>query len=138
VLIHEADRPLTTPEGVDAVLAAAEGLPAAVAAVPVRNTLKRTVDGRVECTVPRDRLHQVQTPALFDRAVLEDALRRSQEERWDCADELALAARAGIPTKLVTGDPLNVPISIPDSVPFAELVLAVGARRASTPLERSR
>jgi 2-C-methyl-D-erythritol 4-phosphate cytidylyltransferase len=123
-LIHEADRPLTTPRGVEAVLSAADGLPAAVAAVPARNTLKRVVDGRVLGTAPRERLHQVLTPSVFDRALLEDALRRGQEEGWGCAHELELAARAGISTRLVPGDPLNVPISTPESVPFADLILA--------------
>lgn len=122
-LIHEADRPLTTPGCVEAVLSAAEGLPAAVAAVPARSTLKRVVEGRVVGTVPRERLYQVQTPAVFERALLEEALRRSHQEGWSCPDELALVARAGIPTRLVPGDPLNVPISTPESVPFAELTL---------------
>jgi 2-C-methyl-D-erythritol 4-phosphate cytidylyltransferase len=123
VLIHEADRPLTTPACIEAVLSAADGLPAAVAAVPARNTLKRVVNGRVEGTVPRERLYQVQTPAVFDRALLEEALRRSRDEGWDCHHELALATRAGMPPRLVPGDPLNVPISMPGSVPFAELAL---------------
>src|SRR5439155_19964613 len=78
VLIHEPNRPLTSPGSIEAVLLAAEGLPAAVAAVPARNTLKRVVDGRVVETVPRERLHQVQTRAVFERAVLDDAPRRDR------------------------------------------------------------
>jgi 2-C-methyl-D-erythritol 4-phosphate cytidylyltransferase len=128
VMIHEADRPLTTPGWIDAVLSAADGLPAAVAAIPARNTLKRVVNGRVEATFPRERLYQVQTPEVFDRALLEGALLRSREEGWNCRHELAMAARAGMPPRLVPGDPLNVPISMPGSVPFAELALT-GRRR---------
>ena len=123
-LIHDADRPLTTPAGIEALLRAGDGLPAAVAAVPARNTLKRVVDGEVVETVPRDRLYQPQTPVVFDRALLQDALRRAREEAWSCIHELQLATMAGIPTRLVPGDPLNVPISAPASVPFAELTLA--------------
>jgi 2-C-methyl-D-erythritol 4-phosphate cytidylyltransferase len=126
VMIHEADRPLTTPGCIEAVLSAAEGLRAAVAAVPARNTLKRVVNGRVEGTIARERLYQVQTPEIFDRALLEEALRRSREEGWDCHHELALATRAGMRPRLVPGDPLNVPISAAGSVPFAELTLARG------------
>src|SRR2546423_1117608 len=72
VLVHDADRPLTSPGCVEAVLSAADGLPAAVAAVPARNTLKRVVDGRVVETVSRERLHQVQGVAVFDRALLDE------------------------------------------------------------------
>jgi 2-C-methyl-D-erythritol 4-phosphate cytidylyltransferase len=130
ILIHEGDRPLTTARCVEAVLTAADGLPAAVAAVPARSTLKRVVDGLVVGTAPRERLHQVRTPAVFDRSLLEEALARGRREGWGCADELALSARAGIPMTLVPGDPHDVPISVPDSVPFAELVLAAGPSRA--------
>ena len=124
VLIHEPDRPLTSPGCIEAVLLAAEGLPAAVAAVPARNTLKRVVDGRVVETVPRERLHQVQTPAVFERAVLDDALRRDRREGWSCPDELTLVTRAGIPIRLVPGDLLNVRVSTSEAVPFAELTLS--------------
>jgi 2-C-methyl-D-erythritol 4-phosphate cytidylyltransferase len=123
VLIHDADRPLTTPAGVEAVLRGGDGLPAAIAAVTARNTLKRVVDGVVVATVPRERLAQALTPAVFERALLEGALRRAQKEAWRCVDEVELATMAGIPTRLVPGDALNVPISRPESVPFAELTL---------------
>ena len=92
--------------------------------MPARNTLKRVVDGRVVETVSRERLHQVQGIAVFDRALLDEALRHSQQGGWGCADELSLVVRAGIPTTLVPGDPLNVAISTPEAVPFAELTLA--------------
>jgi 2-C-methyl-D-erythritol 4-phosphate cytidylyltransferase len=133
VMIHEADRPLTTPGCIEALLSAADGLPAAVAAVPARNTLKRVVNGRVEGTIARDRLYQVQTPEVFDRALLQEALRRSREEGWDCRHELALATRAGMQPRLVAGDPLNVPISTAGSVPFAELTLARGRTPSGEP-----
>ena len=123
VLVHEADRPLTRPGWVEAVLSAAEGLPAAVAAVPARNTLKRVADGRVVETVSRERLYRVQGVAVFDRALLDEALQHSQQGGWGCADELSLVLRAGIPMTLVPGDPLNVAISTPEAVPFAELTL---------------
>jgi 2-C-methyl-D-erythritol 4-phosphate cytidylyltransferase len=95
-----------------------------VAALPAHNTLKRVLDGRVVATVPRDRLYQVQTPAVFDRALLEQALGREEREGWGCSDELALALRAGLPVTLVAGDPLNLPVSRAESVPFAELRLS--------------
>lgn len=125
-LIHDGDRPLTTPAVIEGFLRAGDGLPAAVAAVPVRNTLKRVVDGEVVETVPRDRLYQPLTPSVFDRALLEEALRRAQKEAWSCVHELQLATMAGIPIRLLPGDPLNVPISTPESVPFAELALLAG------------
>jgi 2-C-methyl-D-erythritol 4-phosphate cytidylyltransferase len=124
VAVHEADRPLTSAAQLDAILEAADRHPAAVAALPARNTLKEVADGgRILRTVPRERLHQVQTPAAFDRALLEEALRRDRGEGWGCAGELQLAARAGCPPHLVMGHALNVPVSSPESAAFAELAM---------------
>lgn len=106
---------------VEAVLQSAEG-GGAVAAVQARNTLKEVREGRVCGTVPRERLYQVQSPAVFERVALEQALAREGSEGWNCADELELAARAGLRPLIVPGDPLNVPVTVPESVPFAELV----------------
>ena len=130
VAVHEADRPLTSAARLDAILEAADPHPAAVAALPARNTLKEVAaGGRILRTVPRERLHQLQTPVVLDRALLEEALRRDREEGWACADELQLAARAGRPPRLVLGHDLNVPVSFPESAAFADL--ALDAREAA-------
>ncbi|MBO0684003.1 MAG: 2-C-methyl-D-erythritol 4-phosphate cytidylyltransferase, partial [Candidatus Dormibacteraeota bacterium] len=121
VLVHDGCRPMSSAALVHAVLQSAEG-GGAVAAVQARNTLKEVREGRVCGTVPRERLYQVQSPAVFERVALEQALARADSEGWNCADELELAARAGLRPLIVPGDPLNVPVTVPESVPFAELV----------------
>jgi 2-C-methyl-D-erythritol 4-phosphate cytidylyltransferase len=124
VAVHEGDRPLTSAAQLDSILEAADPHPAAVAALPARNTLKEVSGGgRILRTVPRERLHQLQTPAVFDRGLLEEALRRDRDEGWACAGELELAARVGCPPRLVLGHALNVPVRSPESAAFAELAL---------------
>lgn len=122
VVVHDGDRPLTSAALVDAILQAAEGSAAAVAAIQARNTLKEVVGGRICRTVPRERVYQVQPPAIFERTPLEEALARDRTEGWNCHHELELAARAGLRPLVVPGDPLNVPVTLPESVAFAELV----------------
>lgn len=123
VLIQNADRPLFSPMGVGQLLAALRQAPSVVTAVPVHSSIKRVVDGRVVATVPRATLHAVQSPWLFERRVLEDALRLAIARGWSPADELELARRANIPVRLVEGDMYNVPIASHADARFADMAV---------------
>src|SRR5262245_4450179 len=78
VLIHDAARPFLTREIIDRALAALDGAPAAVVAVPVTDTLKRGLDGRVAGTVDRSALWRAQTPQAFRYAEILAAHRRAE------------------------------------------------------------
>ena len=56
VLIHDAVRPFVAMETISAVLAALERVPAAIAGVPLADTLKRVADGVITDTVDRRNL----------------------------------------------------------------------------------
>ncbi len=77
VLVHDAARPLLTIELATATiraLEADESIDAAIAAVPMTDTVKRVRDGVVSETLERSELWAVQTPQVFRRAALERAL----------------------------------------------------------------
>ena len=52
------------------------GVPAGVVVIPMSDTVKEVVDGRVRRTVPRETLVQVIGPWAFDREALVDAMTR--------------------------------------------------------------
>jgi 2-C-methyl-D-erythritol 4-phosphate cytidylyltransferase len=116
VVVHDAARPLATPElfelVVDAVRAGAD---AAVPALEVADTLKRVDGGRVVETVSRDHLVAVQTPQAFRASVLRDAHARGSE----ATDDAALVEAAGGTVVIVPGDPRNLKVTT-----VADLVLA--------------
>lgn len=89
VVIHDAARPLMPPgvirATVDAVLDR-DDVVAAAPALPVSDTLKRVDGDIVVATVDRDRLVGVQTPQVFPRWVLQDAL----VDADDATDDLGL------------------------------------------------
>jgi 2-C-methyl-D-erythritol 4-phosphate cytidylyltransferase len=92
VAIHDAARPLTPVRVIDAALRAVIDDPevlAAAPAQPVADTLKRTDGDEVIATVDREALVAVQTPQVFRRAVLEQALGAG----GDATDDLALVER---------------------------------------------
>src|SRR5205823_11493841 len=76
VAVHDAARPLVTPEQIERVFAKCQQHGAAALAEPVSDTLKRADrDLCVTDSVERDQLYIVQTPQIFERTVLEDAYR---------------------------------------------------------------
>ena len=123
VVIHDAARPLVTPDLIERTIAAAVEHGAAIAAVRATDTVKRgDNEGTVVETLAREHIYLVQTPQAFRVPVLRDALRES----GDATDEAALAERAGHRVQLVEGDARNVKITTPEDLRAAEHLLAGG------------
>lgn len=126
VAVHDAARPLASPELVARVVAAIRPpVVAAAPGLPVVDTLKRCEpgQGRVVRTVDRADLWAVQTPQVFDRATLE---RVHAEAGAGATDDLALVEAAGLAVVLVPGERRNFKITYPEDLAIAE-VLAGGA-----------
>lgn len=114
LLVHDAARPFVTAAVITRVIDAAAAHGAAIAAIPVSDTVKRAEQRRDDSvvveTIPRDALYLAQTPQGFARDVLRDAvaLGRSGVE---ATDEAMLAERAGYSVRLVDGARSNVKIT---------------------------
>jgi 2-C-methyl-D-erythritol 4-phosphate cytidylyltransferase len=128
VLVHDAARPLLTPalagEVIDA-LARDPAAHAAIAAVPVTDTVKR-VDGAgaVHETLDRGRLWAVQTPQVFRREALRRALDVSAEELARATDDAWLIERDGGRVIVVRASEENLKVTRPLDLRVAELLLA--------------
>ncbi|GAA4258189.1 bifunctional 2-C-methyl-D-erythritol 4-phosphate cytidylyltransferase/2-C-methyl-D-erythritol 2,4-cyclodiphosphate synthase [Azospirillum formosense] len=111
VLIHDAARPLIDADTIDAVIAALDTHPAALAAVPVADTLKRGEDGLVAGTVDRDGLWRAQTPQGFRFPEILAAHRSAAG--LELTDDAAVAERAGLPVALVPAREENFKVTTP-------------------------
>jgi 2-C-methyl-D-erythritol 4-phosphate cytidylyltransferase len=123
ILVHDGVRPCITPELVRRVVEAARAHGAAVAALPVAETLKRGADRWVKETIPRDGLWAIQTPQGFCAELLREAHRRAAADRVFGTDDAALVERLGAPVRLVAGLPGNVKITRPEDLPLARRIL---------------
>lgn len=63
---------------------------AAVVTIPMTDTVKEVVDGRVRRTVPRETLVQLTGPWVFDREALGDALAQVGGREAQVADMVGL------------------------------------------------
>jgi 2-C-methyl-D-erythritol 4-phosphate cytidylyltransferase len=128
VIVHDAARPLATIALFVRALEALDrsGADAVIAAVPVSDTIKEVGDDgcTVTRTLDRSRLWAVQTPQVFRRASLEQALLdASEQELATATDDAWLIERVGGVVAVLAADPGNLKITTPEDLHFAELVL---------------
>ncbi|MGF7176134.1 bifunctional 2-C-methyl-D-erythritol 4-phosphate cytidylyltransferase/2-C-methyl-D-erythritol 2,4-cyclodiphosphate synthase [Azospirillum doebereinerae] len=114
VLIHDAARPLIDAATIAAVVAALDGTPGAIAAVPVADTLKRGRDGTVAATVDRESLWRAQTPQGFRFPEILAAHRSAAG--LALTDDAAVAERAGLAVALVPANEENFKVTTPDDL----------------------
>jgi 2-C-methyl-D-erythritol 4-phosphate cytidylyltransferase len=155
VAIHDAARPLVTPELVEALVATLDANPEAAAVVPaapVADTIKRTAppdrtkaalrpeEGPnavlvVESTEDRSTLWAAQTPQVFRVAALRAALEVDAAVRDAATDEAMLVEAAGGTVLIHPSGPDNLKVTTPQDLRLAELLLS---RRAGGPRPGSR
>ncbi len=123
VLVHDGVRPLVSRQVISRVIREAGRRGAAIPGVPVDDTIKEAVRGKVVRTVDRANLFRVQTPQGFAYAVLEKALRLASRERLTATDEAGLAERAGAEVRMVEGDPRNIKVTTPADLKIVEAFL---------------
>ncbi len=123
VVIHDAARPLATPELVERVRAALSSFDGAVTALPLVDTLKK-VDGNVVVdTVDRSGLWCVQTPQAFDTELLLSAHERASEDGFAGTDDAQLVERYGGSVAVVEGARDNLKLTFAGDLEVAEALL---------------
>lgn len=135
VLIHDAVRPFVEQDTLTAVLDTLDQAPAAIAAVPVQDTLKRGDGNKVVGTVDRSGLWRAQTPQGFRYPDILAAHRRAYLESplgAELTDDAMIAERYGIDIKLVPGTDDNFKITTEADLVRAEVILQRGHRETHT------
>jgi 2-C-methyl-D-erythritol 4-phosphate cytidylyltransferase len=132
VIVHDAARPLVTPELVSACLEALGDADAAIAATPVTDTIKECEDGRVVHTLDRSRLWAVQTPQVFRRAALERALAQDDAVVGAATDDASLIEAIGGTVRIVPAPPENLKVTTALDLRVAEMLLGDGLRRGGS------
>jgi 2-C-methyl-D-erythritol 4-phosphate cytidylyltransferase len=126
VLVHDAARPLVTPEIIRATLAGLDAeADAAIAAARVADTIKESgADGRtVQRTLDRSALWAIQTPQVFRRDVLERALAQDHAVLAAATDDASLVESLGGTVRLVESPRENFKVTTPEDLHLADLLL---------------
>jgi 2-C-methyl-D-erythritol 4-phosphate cytidylyltransferase len=120
VAVHDAARALAPARLFADGLAAARSSGAAVPVIPVVDTIKQVVDGRVHGTLDRAAHALVQTPQVFRRDLLLQALGSTDQ---DVTDEATLVERLGLRVATFPGDERNFKITTPLDLELARLLV---------------
>ena len=122
IAIHDAARPCLADVWIDRVFEQATKSGAAILAVPVAGTLKRSQDGKViQETVSREGLWEAQTPQVFRRDLLLEAY--AKRDGFVATDDAQLVERIGQSVSLVPGSPVNLKITTQEDLRLAEHAL---------------
>lgn len=120
VVIHDGARPLVTVDLIERGIEAARETGAAVAAVPVTDTIKVSAeDGIVHETPPRQNLWAVQTPQVFRYKMITQAHQKTND---DVTDDASLVEHLGYKVKLYMGSYNNIKITTPADLALAEIL----------------
>lgn len=120
VLIHDGARPLLTESLIKQGLEAARETGAAVAALPVSDTIKIAgADRFVQRTPLRKTLWAAQTPQVFRFDIISEAYRQAKGK---VTDDASLVERLGSKVKLYAGVNSNIKITTPDDLALAQIL----------------
>ena len=120
VLIHDGVRPLVPADLLRRSIDVAREYEGALAAVPVKDTVKVVTEGLVTGTPPRESLWLAQTPQAFRYGVIRSAHEIAEAEGFLGTDDASLVERLGDRVHVVIGDYRNIKITTPDDLVLAE------------------
>jgi 2-C-methyl-D-erythritol 4-phosphate cytidylyltransferase len=124
VAVHDAARPMITPEKITRVFEAARTSGGATLAETINDTLKRAdADLAVVGSVDREGVYAMQTPQVFEKKLLEQAYEFVSKKKIIVTDEVSAVELLGKKVVLVPNHDFNFKITYPRDLPMAEFVL---------------
>lgn len=120
VAVHDGARPLVSWQLIDRVVRAAHAYGAAAPGIPVKDTVKVVRGGVVDNTPDRSTLRAIQTPQVFDLALLRAALKEAKDA--PITDDCSAVERLGMSVKIVEGDERNLKVTTPLDLEIARLL----------------
>ena len=127
ILVHDAARPLASPDLIRRVAEATATHGAAIPTVPVADTLKRLAGDLIGATVDRTGVVSAQTPQGVRRSLLEKAYAAyppDGSETW--TDEASLLEACRIAVHAILGEATNLKMTVPQDIERAQALLDGG------------
>lgn len=123
IAIQDGARPLVSDAVIDRTVRAAHTYGAAVPGIPVKDTTKEVHGGIVKQTLNRAQLQAIQTPQVFDAALIRGALQKAQQDGAAITDDSSAVELLGMSVKVVEGDERNIKVTTPLDLKIAQVFL---------------
>ena len=124
IAVHDAARCLISPSDIDKIVSSAYKYGAAIAATRITDTLKKCGgDCIVSATVKRENMFAAATPQAFTVGNYTSAVAAAGELDAAITDDSMLMERAGIKVRCVETESVNLKITTPSDLLYAEYLL---------------
>lgn len=126
VAVHDAARPMVTPELIAHCVESAQKTGSGVAAHRIVDTLKECDKaGKVVRTIPRDRIWATETPQAFATKTLRDALAKLAEDKATVTDDAEAVERLGLPVSLVEWKKPNPKVTVIEDMQAVAMLMSM-------------
>ena len=120
IIVHDGARPFLTVDLLRTGLESARKTGAAVAAVPVKDTIKLSDDNNIiKTTLERQHLWIAQTPQVFRSDIITNAYANFND---NVTDDAMLVEKMGYDISLYSGSYSNIKITTPEDMAIAEII----------------
>ena len=122
ICVHDAVRPFASKNLIEKAVTACKDHDGVILALSSTDTIKRVMEDQILETIPREKIWRAQTPQVFSKAALQEALELAKSEDIQGTDEAALLERIGYQIGFVEGSPMNIKITTEEDWVFAEAI----------------
>ncbi|MEA1881135.1 MAG: 2-C-methyl-D-erythritol 4-phosphate cytidylyltransferase [Candidatus Marinimicrobia bacterium] len=122
VCVHDAVRPFVTEALIEKAVNACSEHDGVIVAQPSTDTIKKVMEDQILETLPRETIWRAQTPQVFSKPALQEALELAETEDIRGTDEASILERIGYQVGFVEGSSLNMKITTEEDWVFAEAI----------------
>ena len=94
----------------------------------VEGLCKKVVEGKVDQTIPREELWQIQTPQAFQISFIQEVHERARQEGFFGTDDASLVEHYGYAVEVTEGSYMNIKLTTPDDLVIGEAILKMKER----------
>ena len=122
ICVHDGVRPFVTLSLIEKVIKASMEHDGAILAAPSSDTIKKIMGNQILETLPRETIWRAQTPQVFSKAALEEAIQIAIDENLEGTDESSILEKIGYQIGFIEGSPLNIKITTKEDWTFAKAI----------------
>jgi len=122
ICIHDAVRPFVNETLIKKSLDIINNHDGVILALPSSDTIKKVFQNQILETLPRELIWRAQTPQIFFKSPLLEALEFAKSKNISGTDEASLLEKIGYQIGFVEGSPLNIKVTTSEDWIFAEAI----------------
>ena len=122
ICVHDGVRPFVTLSLIEKVIKASMEHDGAILAAPSSDTIKKIMGDQILETLPRETIWRAQTPQVFSKAALEEAIQIAIDENLEGTDESSILEKIGYQIGFIEGSLLNIKITTKEDWVFAKAI----------------